>query len=1526
MENVRRLPAGRRRDALSTSIRDPSTARIPEFGSYPNASHSVTQRQSPYFAPPSHLEAALFDSCSPPELDRPLDDFDRALLQESSQLPGPATGPSVPRVTLVHKPLTPLMTSSTRRFLQDDLHDKSDLQRSSSSPTTPSSSPTVSFLQNRQRDRTNETLSSKMYSLRAYDFSPEEAGTSSNMTSENTRASQRSSLGHKPTSAPPIIQGIQLVPTIALPDRVRSVFKFEIFNAIQSKCFESTFQSDDNIVVSAPTGSGKTAIMELAICRLVVQSKGRDFKVVYQGPTKSLCSERYRDWQHKFDALGLQCAELTGDSDHNDLAHAQKANIIITTPEKWDSVTRKWRDHTKLMQLVKLFLVDEVHILKDERGATLEAVVSRMKSLKSDIRVVALSATVPNSEDVAIWLGKDSMSQHLPARREVFGESFRPVKLKKHVYGFEPKGNDFAFESMLTNQIPDIIAKHGRAKPVMVFCSTRRASVTTAKVLAEMWSTAHPLQHLWKGPRKQLCLMNPDLKATSAAGVAFHHGGVSAADRHIIENAFLEGEINVICSTSTLAVGVNLPCYLVILKGTKVWTDNGLKEYADLEVMQMLGRAGRPQFETSACAVILTRKDKVAHYEKMVSGEEMLESCLHQNLIEHLNAELVLGTVHDVTTAKQWLESTFFYVRLEKNPSHYQFREGVKESTRDELLEQLCKNDVAMLLDAGLVAQNTRLTSTVFGEAMARYYVRFDTMKSFMQLPPKARMSEILSVLAQAKEFREVRMLAGEKSFYKEVNKAPEIKFPVKVDIALPAHKITLLIQSELGCAALPDGENYKRHLQQSRIDKIPVFAHANRLIRCIIDCQIHLEDGISTRNALELGRSIAARVWDNTASQLRQVEGLGEVAVRKLASASINSIDTLLNTEPSRIEVVLGKNPPFGHQLLQKLESFPNLRVSVKETARELKVGDGVRITMTAELGFLNKQLPRTFDKKMFSVCFLAETSHGTLVDFRRFSPKKLENDEQVVLSLHLTRPTSHVNCHVMCDSIAGTSRYAQLNLSNIPTSVYRKSRTQGNVQPEEIEGHVGISRCWNEEFDDGGVNDQDLLALEVGEARIEVIEDIDDLVDKETEKRRGKSWEEVPQQRRDTNPERAEDSDVAAFREPVQLPSGRWTCQHDCNERDKKCKHRCCKEGVAKPRRRPKFEPKLKEEEKVQKKITAVMKPKIKQASLYRTQSADLATPDLENRREQNGTSISKDARCSRSRSPGDILSSSDRKHIEEPAAKRPKLSEGREREDTGHHSKNTEFNSDNLLQSAQHSYCKRAKAHNPSTAKTNTEFFDLFSDEDGNDPFALPLGEPGVFDELDSRSRNSSKVVPETDPFGTDLGGQDWLPAEDEPADFLTSDVDLGCFDAPLEHVAMADVVKKKKTSGTIQGNFTTPGLPDLANGANFRDDFFLSPANFDESSADHPRTVGDSNSLRYEDITSFADTPVESVVKTPVGIELMDVPVDAENGLAETSCKESDFQREKRLYEEDQKKKWEGIDQWIYDEFHEYVELV
>jgi ATP-dependent DNA helicase HFM1/MER3 len=394
--------------------------------------------------------------------------------------------------------------------------------------------------------------------------------------------------------------------------------------------------------------------------------------------------------------------------------------------------------------MVKLFLIDEVHILKDTRGATLEAVVSRMKSIGANVRFVALSATVPNSEDIALWLGRDPTNTHLPAHRETFGEDFRPVKLQKHVYGFDGQMNDFAFEKVLDGKLPNLIQKHTSKKPIMVFCFTRKSCEGTAATLAEWWTRQRVVDRSWPAPVQQTVVGSRELQVLVGSGVAFHHAGLDSQDRNAIETAFLKGDISVICCTSTLAVGVNLPCHLVVLKGTVGFQDGGLCEYSDLEVMQMLGRAGRPQFDDSAIAIIMTRSDKVDRYKKMISGQDILESTLHLNLIGHLNSEIGLGTIHDLDTAKRWLSKTFLSVRMRQNPSYYKL-EGIPQSTdADERLRLVCERDVKLLQENQLVSEKERFMCTEYGHAMSRYMVQFETMKLLLSLPRHAKTEQIV--------------------------------------------------------------------------------------------------------------------------------------------------------------------------------------------------------------------------------------------------------------------------------------------------------------------------------------------------------------------------------------------------------------------------------------------------------------------------------------------------------------------------------------------------------------------------------------------------------------------------------------------------------------------------------------------------------------------------------------------------------------------------------------------------------------
>ncbi|KAK4502972.1 hypothetical protein PRZ48_006399 [Zasmidium cellare] len=1024
-----------------------------------------------------------------------------------------------------------------------------------------------------------------------------------------SRPYQAPRASHLPKTVTPIVQGINLVSTHELPDRFRAMFPFPLFNAVQSKCFSVVYQTNDNFVVSAPTGSGKTAILELAICRLINGFANGSFKVVYQAPTKSLCAERKKDWQAKFGPLDLQVAELTGDTDNAQLRSVQQASIIVTTPEKWDSITRKWKDHQKLMQTVKLFLIDEVHILKEDRGATLEAVVSRMKSVGSNVRFVALSATVPNSHDIATWLGKDPVTEQVPAPREKFGEEFRPVRLQKHVCGYHSNSNDFAFEKILNSKLTDVITKWSQRKPLMVFCATRKACAETAKLLANWWSTKGPRDRYWPAPRQRVVVGDQQLRETVTAGVAFHHAGLSLDDRSAIEAAYKNGDINVICCTSTLAVGVNLPCHMVILKNTVSYQGNGMKEYSDLEVMQMLGRAGRPQFDNSAVAVIMTRLDRVKTYEQMIAGQEILESCLHKNLVEHLNSEIGLGTVTNLSTAKKWLKGTFLYVRLKENPEHYHIEDQASGRDLDERLENICRNGIASLEEYDLVQGTTKLQCTEFGDVMARYYLKFDTMKDLLAMPEQAKLSEIVSTVAQAAEFKDIRFRAGEKPIYKELNKHGSIRFQIPGNIDSTAHKVSLIIQSTLGAIELPTEES--KHQIEYASAKSTIFQHAHRLICCIIDCQLYLKDATSARNALMLARSLGSGTWDDAPLHMMQLPDLGIVRTRKLAAANFRSIEDIESGDPRRIEMVLSRNPPYGDQLREQAKAFPRLRISLKTLDRPVIKGDeGVTVKVKAEIGFLNEKPPETLRGKIVFVCLLVETSDGRLAFFARVSGKKLGKGQELLFTADLTSHTQMIRGYVMCDEFAGTQRSAILK-PEVPAVMFptrkaaeeaAKKQTANINAPNTAKRRAAATvaataanpaRQDEDEFGDAGIDDDALVAAE-GNG----FTSIDDFDDNGTQKRKSTAKTSTTSKPAPSTTERFE---------PQQLANGKWACNHKCTDKTN-CKHMCCREGLDRPPKPPKpKEPKKEVSDPKQTKLDASMKSKKSAA----TKSDDAALP---------------------------------------------------------------------------------------------------------------------------------------------------------------------------------------------------------------------------------------------------------------------------------------------------------------------------
>ncbi|KAB5583218.1 hypothetical protein GE09DRAFT_1247408 [Coniochaeta sp. 2T2.1] len=1015
---------------------------------------------------------------------------------------------------------------------------------------------------------------------------------------------------------PPMANGIQLVsPQQALPPNVRSVFPYAVFNAVQSKCFDPAYGSDDNLVVSAPTGSGKTAILELAICKTITGNAHGNTKIVYQAPTKALCSERARDWEKKFSPLQYVVAELTGDTPQAEMRRVREASIIVTTPEKWDSITRKWQDHQKLLELVGLFLIDEVHILKEGRGATLEAVVSRMKTIGNRVRFVALSATVPNSQDIAAWLGLNHEHQQLPAQHEVFGQDFRPVKLERHVFGHDKRMNDHAFDKQLDSKLPGLLVKHSIGKPILIFCFTRNSCEQTAATLANMPKNERP----WDGSANQIRVLNPGLQEVVQAGVAYHHAGLDIGDRRAVEQAFLNGDVSVICCTSTLAVGVNLPCHTVVLKGTVTYQNDSIQELSDLEVMQMLGRAGRPQFDNSAKALILTSSDQKERYERMVDGKEILESTLHLNLIGHLNSEVGLQTITDIESAKKWLGSTFLSVRMRQNPNYYRLSEDFAAiHDTDSMLEEICERDVKLLQEYDIVTRDSVIRQTEKGAGMAKHMVDFETMKLLLELPPALTMEQLLTALSKAKEFRDFKFKPADAPILREVNQSSFILYRISEHLTKTWQKISLLVQAQLGAVDYTD-------THQLRIEKRGIFERLQRLLRCLIICKGVDHDSVSVKTALELARSLAAGSWEARPTELVQIPNIGPVSMRKLVSQNIRAVKDLVGMDCGQLERLLSRQPPFGKTLSDTLNNFPILHLELSIPSRKdiSATEDAVTVPVLATLRYLNPTGLPKWNSKIPSASFIAETTAGLLCYSWMGSLGQIKTDTglEFRFGANVTTLDQQIVCHFSCAEIVGTIVTKTLD-HGLPNAAFRQKVREthpGHKKAQPLRHIVpavapddtlkGRSDEYLDDMDDADAADaiaslhghvngpgpnastEKAQSQESGDTNYGDVPMLDNILDVFTPKqhpaqqaqqeRSVSSGTDSARQSSQPHSSVTPGSSTApstpgdtADNEPVRLDNGRWRCNHACSggaptKSGKVCTHRCCIEGLEKPRK---------------------------------------------------------------------------------------------------------------------------------------------------------------------------------------------------------------------------------------------------------------------------------------------------------------------------------------------------------------------
>ena len=482
----------------------------------------------------------------------------------------------------------------------------------------------------------------------------------------------------------------KLVDIASLDGLCQGTFKgYKTLNRMQSLLYDVAYRTSENMLICAPTGAGKTDAAMLTILNAIGKNtvpnpveqpeatefavQVDDFKIVYVAPMKALAAEVTEKLGKRLAWLGIQVRELTGDMQltKREIVETQ---IIVTTPEKWDVVTRKSTGDTELVQKVRLLIIDEVHMLHDERGAVIESLVARtqrqVESSQSLIRIVGLSATLPNYVDVADFLKVNRM-----AGLFYFDGSFRPVPLEQHFVGVKGKpGSKTSRDNLDLTTFEKARAMLEEGHQIMVFVHSRKDTMMTARMLRQM-AIEDGCESLFS------CVDHEDyssalkdmkharareLRELFASGFGTHHAGMSRSDRNLMERLFSQGLIKVLCCTATLAWGVNLPAAAVIIKGTQLYNPQEGKfvDLGILDVLQIFGRAGRPQFQDTGIGFICTTHDKLQHYLSAVTSQQPIESRFSSRLVDNLNAEISLGTVTSVPEAVQWLGYSYLFVRM----------------------------------------------------------------------------------------------------------------------------------------------------------------------------------------------------------------------------------------------------------------------------------------------------------------------------------------------------------------------------------------------------------------------------------------------------------------------------------------------------------------------------------------------------------------------------------------------------------------------------------------------------------------------------------------------------------------------------------------------------------------------------------------------------------------------------------------------------------------------------------------------
>ncbi|OCK86369.1 Sec63-domain-containing protein [Lepidopterella palustris CBS 459.81] len=819
--------------------------------------------------------------------------------------------------------------------------------------------------------------------------------------------------------------GCKLIEVNDMDGLCKRTFKgYRSLNRMQSLVYPVAYSTSENMLICAPTGAGKTDAAMLTILNTIAKNiipnpiehpeatdftvLSEDFKIIYVAPMKALAAEITEKLGKRLAWLGVQVRELTGDM-HLTKAEIVQTQIIVTTPEKWDVVTRKSTGDTELVQKVRLLIIDEVHMLHDERGAVLESLVARterqVESTQSLIRIVGLSATLPNYVDVADFLKVNKM-----AGLFYFDASFRPVPLEQHFVGVKGKTgtaksrdnlDEVAFE-----KVTDMLRL---GHQVMVFVHSRKDTFKTARNLYEKAldrqcaglfdPTGHPNYDL--AVRDMRTSKGRELRELLPKGMGTHHAGMPRSDRNLIERLFGDGVLKVLCCTATLAWGVNLPAAAVIIKGTQLYSaqEGKFVDVGILDVLQIFGRAGRPQFQDTGIGFICTTHDKLDHYLKAVTEQQPIESRFSSKMVDNLNAEISLGTVTSVPEAVQWLGYSYLFVRMQRNPLTY----GIDwAEIRDD--PQLVQRRRKLIIDAARVLQTSQmiifnevteeLRAKDVGRIASQFYILQTSIEIFnAMMRPLASEADVLKMISMSGEFDNIQSRDTEEKELLRLVDEEYVPCTGHGGPGTPHGKTNILLQSYISRARLEDYTLVS--------DTNYITQNATRICRALFMIALNRHWGHQCLVILNLCQSIERQIWPYQ-HPFHQFD-LPPAVLRNLdEKISALSVEALRDMSAAEIGQLVHNNK-MGTTISKLLDNFPTLSIEAEIAPLNRDV---LRIRLFITPDFRWNDRHHGTSESYYIWVENSETSEIYHHEFFILSRKKLYDDHELSFTIPLSDP----------------------------------------------------------------------------------------------------------------------------------------------------------------------------------------------------------------------------------------------------------------------------------------------------------------------------------------------------------------------------------------------------------------------------------------------------------------------------------------------------------------------------------------